>query len=1045
MSTPVLSRSVLAVVLALSTSSAVSALADGGDIRPLKARTGLPAFGYTNSADPLPNYVAGARWGTQTDPIRTMQTPLSPEESAKHIVVQPGFESKLWAADPEITKPIALAWDERGRLWIAETVDYPNEQKPQGQGRDRIKICEDTDGDGRADKFTIFADKLTIPTSLCFANGGLIVIEGGHTLFLQDTNGDDKADVRKVLFSGWGMGDTHATASNLRYGLDNWIYGTVGYSGFEGTVGGKSHKFGMGVYRFKADGSAMEFLRSSNNNTWGLGLTEEGVVLGSTANRNASWYMPIPNRFYEGVSGWSASRMETIADSQAIYPITEKVRQVDQHGMYTAGAGHALYTARAFPKEFWNKVAFVTEPTGHLVGWFRIESNGADYKAVNLGSFLASDDEWTAPIVAEVGPDGALWVIDWYNYIVQHNPVPAGFKNGQGNAYETKLRDKHHGRIYRVTASAAATDSAAASPKRLDTADAQALVAALKSDNQLWRLHAQRLLIQKGGYDAVPALRALLKDTSVDSLGLNVGAEHALWTLHGLKSVGNSAAAALRHPSAAVRRAAIGVLPRDSDAAATLLESGVAQDRDAQVRLAAYLAFAELEENDAVGSAIATALREPANASDRWLREALTAAAAHHMSSFGQTLFAEPSSVPPPAYDAVRVVARHFASSAPEDVVLVIAALIPAPAGLTSAVLEGLSAGWPEGRRFEPDADAQEKLNTALAAFAPTARDRFLVLAQKWGVLPRFATQLTAAVASLKTQVATDTLENPARITAARSLLRLADEPASVKAILSQITPQISPGLAIGWIDSLAESRNPATAGELLGLWVKLTPNQKRSALALLVRRGDWAGSLLDAVAAGTVLRNDLGPEHWQQLRSSGNAQVAGRARELATGGGPISADRQEVVKKFLPAAKRAGDAEHGREVFTKNCAVCHRFNGNGASIGPELTGIGARPKDDILMEILDPNRSVEANYRLWNLTTKSGDTFAGRLDAETQTSVELLDLGGQKHVVQRRDIASLESSNQSIMPVGLESMGEADLAAVLAYLATSVEGPAKK
>jgi hypothetical protein len=131
--------------------------------------------------------------------------------------------------------------------------------------------------------------------------------------------------------------------------------------------------------------------------------------------------------------------------------------------------------------------------------------------------------------------------------------------------------------------------------------------------------------------------------------------------------------------------------------------------------------------------------------------------------------------------------------------------------------------------------------------------------------------------------------------------------------------------------------------------------------------------------------------------------------------------------------------------VFTKNCAVCHRFNGNGASIGPELTGIGARPKDDILMEILDPNRSVEANYRLWNLTTKSGDTFAGRLDAETQTSVELLDLGGQKHVVQRRDIASLESSNQSIMPVGLESMGEADLAAVLAYIATSVEGPAKK
>ncbi len=161
-------------------------------------------------------------------------------------------------------------------------------------------------------------------------------------------------------------------------GLDNWIWGTVGYSGFNGIVGGNRHKFGMGVFRFKPDGSEMEFVRSSNNNTWGLGLSEEGIVFGSTANRNASWYMAVPNRFYEQVQGWSAARMETIADSQGIFPITRKVRQVDQHGLYTAGAGHALYTARAFPKEYWNRMSFVTEPTGHLVGWFRLDAAGAE-------------------------------------------------------------------------------------------------------------------------------------------------------------------------------------------------------------------------------------------------------------------------------------------------------------------------------------------------------------------------------------------------------------------------------------------------------------------------------------------------------------------------------------------------------------------------------------------------------------------------------------------------------------------------------------------
>src|SRR5206468_9570079 len=162
------------------------------------------------------------------------------------------------------------------------------------------------------------------------------------TEFLKDTDGDDKADVREILFTGWGTSDTHAGPSNLRYGFDNWIWGTVGYSGFEGTVGGKHLRFSQGIYRFKPDGSAMEFVRSSNNNTWGLGLSEDNLIFGSTANGNASMYMPIPNRYYERANGWSSSVLGTIADSQRFYPITEKVRQVDYHGRYTAGAGSAI-------------------------------------------------------------------------------------------------------------------------------------------------------------------------------------------------------------------------------------------------------------------------------------------------------------------------------------------------------------------------------------------------------------------------------------------------------------------------------------------------------------------------------------------------------------------------------------------------------------------------------------------------------------------------------------------------------------------------------
>src|SRR5439155_3284874 len=214
------------------------------------------------------------------------------------------------------------------------------------QGNDKIVICEDTKATGRADKFTVFADRLSLPTSLMFWRGGVIVTQPPHTLYLKDTNGDDVADERRVLFTGWHTDDTHAGPSNLRYGLDNWIYGMVGYAGFEGQIGGERHSFRQGFYRFRPDGSKIEFLRNTNNNSWGVGVSEEGVLFGSTANGNPSVYLPIPNRYYESVRGWSSKVLGTIAVDDRFHPITDKVRQVDFHGRFTAAAGHALYTAR---------------------------------------------------------------------------------------------------------------------------------------------------------------------------------------------------------------------------------------------------------------------------------------------------------------------------------------------------------------------------------------------------------------------------------------------------------------------------------------------------------------------------------------------------------------------------------------------------------------------------------------------------------------------------------------------------------------------------
>ena len=188
-------------------------------------------FEYKDVGNEIPNYTPSKRWGVQGKPKNLMQKPLAPSESMKHLVVPEGFHVELFAAEPDLKgKPICMAWDERGRLWVAETYDYPNELNPTGGGRDRIRICEDTDGDGKADKFTVFAEKLSIPTSIVFSRGGAIVQNATETLYLKDSDGDDKADQRKVLVKGWTLGDTHGGVSNFQYGLDNWIWAMQGYN-----------------------------------------------------------------------------------------------------------------------------------------------------------------------------------------------------------------------------------------------------------------------------------------------------------------------------------------------------------------------------------------------------------------------------------------------------------------------------------------------------------------------------------------------------------------------------------------------------------------------------------------------------------------------------------------------------------------------------------------------------------------------------------------------------------------------------------------------
>ncbi|MBK8095474.1 MAG: ThuA domain-containing protein [Planctomycetes bacterium] len=489
----------------------------------------------------------------QRKEITVAQKPLSAAESMKLAQVPIGMTLSLFASEPDIVNPIHCAWDHRGRAFVVETIDYPDNLQAGNLGHDRITICDDTDGDGRADRFTRFAEQLSIPTSIAFANGGVLCTNGSELLHLVDTDGDDRADVRKVLFSGFHMGDTHAGVSNLRTGFDGWVWATVGYSGFAGEVGDEHHDFGQAVFRFRANGQELEVLQNTTNNTWGLGFSEAFDVVGSTANGNPSWYLTFPRRTYER-AGMDAGRTPAADDNPMFFPSSTDIRQVDQFDRYTSAAGHAFYTARRLPADYHDRIAFVTEPTGKLVGQFAMERHGAGFRAMQQPNNLYnSADAWSAPVAAEVGPDGAVWICDWYNLIVQHNPTPsrasAGVdaRTGKGNAYETPLRDKRHGRIYRVFPTGSANDPL----PHLDPRDPVTLLAGLSHTNLLWRLHAARLLAERNQADIAPQLATLAtKD--------DPAAPHAVWLLARFNAFPpEGLAAALKAPRESARRAAI--------------------------------------------------------------------------------------------------------------------------------------------------------------------------------------------------------------------------------------------------------------------------------------------------------------------------------------------------------------------------------------------------------------------------------------------------------------------------------------------------------
>lgn len=1037
------------------------------------AMTQLPQsvkpFQYLDVGAKIPNYVPSTKWGVQADPLTTMQLPLPAEESVKHFVTPEDFELQIYATEnfsgneeskPAyagfIGKPIAMNWDERGRLWVCETVDYPNELMPHNRGRDRIRICEDTDQDGKADKFTTFAEHLSIPTAITFHRGGVIVQNGTETLWLKDDDGDDVADRREVIISNWKLGDTHGGVSNIRYGLDNWFWAMQGYNASEPIIaatGEKQPGFRMGFWRFQLDDSepprvtSLEFIRSTDNNTWGLGISEEGLIFGSTANRNPSTYMPIPNRYYEKVRGWGPQQLKTIADTYLFEPITDRIRQVDQHGGYTAAAGHALYTGRNYPQQWWNRTAFVCGPTGKLVGTFVLDEQGAGYTSSSPMNLIASNDEWTAPIAAEVGPDGNVWILDWYNYIVQHNPTPQGFQTGKGQAYESDLRDKKHGRVYRLVY---APNNNSAYPILIRD-DSELLLKGLQSTSMLVRLHAQRLLIERGNLDIAPQLSDLARAQELDEIGLAPAAIHALKTLDGLGYFRDPSPPAvsllkscLQHPSAGVRRAALQSLTNLRDAAATIAEFNLLDDQNPQVRLAAFLALADLKEEEALaGKFIADQFWAGTTLNDRWLADGLTSAAANHAKSFLAEVAISSTThqqqLSPQQINVLSIVSEHLSRLKPErnTIESLVDRLNSATASVSVPILQGLIRGWPKDYQLKSSPELEKSLAKLLTVVPPKSKADVIQLASRCGS-QSMDKQIAEIVETLLT-IAED-LSKPTeeRVTSVEQLVQFrGNDNKIIERVIEIIGAQASPELTQGVLEALKSSNANNLATALIERTRAMTPSAKSLAMDVLLARPQITLAFLKHIEAGEISVQDLSLEQQRTLSDHPDQSIRERARKIMlAGGGLPNPDRQKVVDQLLPLTHQKGDVELGKAVYVKHCSKCHQHGDLGENIGPNLTGMAVHPKEELLIHIMDPSRSVEGNFRLYTVVTTAGRIQSGMMAAESRTSIELVDTEAKRTTIAREDIEELLASPKSLMPEGFEKqLTNDDLRHLLEFL----------
>jgi putative membrane-bound dehydrogenase-like protein len=937
--------------------------------------------------------------------------PLSPAEALGSLRVTSGYDVELAVSEPLIESPVAIDFGSDGRLWVAEMRDYPSGMDGKGKAGGRIKVLKSSKHDGHYDSAAVFLDDIPFPTGLMAWGKGVLACAAPDILYAEDTDGDGKADSVKKIFTGYATHNFQARVNSLRWGLDGWIYGSSGIFGgkIKSLLTGKEVDLTGRDFRMHPDTGEIESVH---------GLSQQGRVRDDFGNwfgcdnSTLLWHFPLPD-YYLRRNPWVTSPNPRVyhckdANPNQLFPISrtlERFNNPESANHTTSACGLEIYRGEIFGNEL---NAFVCEPVHNLVRRMLVAPEGVTFAARRFAGegnteFLASADNWFRPVETRTGPDGALWIVDMYRFVIEH---PRWISADRLSQLDVRAGE-HMGRIYRVVPKG----KIAPPMPDLTQLSLTNLIAALESSSGTARDLVHREFVQRKD----PAATSLLRKMALQGSRPQAQVQ-ALWILQNLQALDQSLIfTLLKDPNPLIRQqtmqAAEPLLNAHPAIGGQLLKA--AGDTDPRVAFQLALSLGEWN-SPRIGPVLAELTRK--RAEDPWMRAAVLSSATRHYE------------------EVMRAVAALPARNPGRDPMF--------------AQLLSLSVGSGNSRMLESFlAEAGgAKMSLSQVGSLLQALERAGVDWTTWSdskaryrpMLSQIRSSLTEGRRAARDPKASDLVRKDA-------IRLLGAEPKKADQDLELLRSFLEPGAATSLqevaLERLRQMRYPQTGAALLSHWSSYSPATRSGLLSLLVSREAWIAGLLDAMEKQTILAREMPLDIRQRLLNASQPSVKARAAALIRQNS--SEGRAQVLARYQPAASLSGDPIHGSQLFERTCAVCHALRGRGQAVGPNLAEYQSKKVGDFLLAILDPNAAIEPKYVSYEVEMKDGRSLTGLIRNETASSFQLVQPGGLTETVLRTRVTSVNASKMSLMPEGLEeAMSLQEMADLIAYLRQSIPGP---